>query len=51
VEALQTQVHDAVKSVIDTSLSPQNASLYALGAHISIALIATWAGVRRPQWD
>ncbi len=51
VEALQTQVHDAVKSVIDTSLSAQNACLYALGAHIAVALIATWAGVRRPQWD
>lgn len=51
VEALQTQVHDAVKSVIDTSLSAQEACLYALGAHIVIALIATWAGARRPQWD
>jgi ABC-type multidrug transport system ATPase subunit len=51
VEALQTQVHDAVKSVIDTSLSPQSACLFALGAHIGVALIAAWAGVRRPQWD
>jgi ABC-type multidrug transport system ATPase subunit len=51
VEALQTQVHDAVKSVIDTSLSNQNACLYALGAHIAVALIATWAGASRPQWD
>lgn len=51
VEALQTQVHDAVKSVIDTSLSAQNACFYALGAHIIVALIATWAGARRPQWD
>lgn len=51
VEALQTQVHDAVKSVIDTGLSGQNACLYALGAHITVALIATWAGARRPQWD
>ena len=51
VEALQTQVHDAVKSVIDTSLSAQNACLYALSAHIVVALIATWAGARRPQWD
>ncbi|MES2437858.1 MAG: ATP-binding cassette domain-containing protein [Verrucomicrobiota bacterium] len=51
VEALQTQVHDAVKSVIDTSLSAQEACLYALGAHIAIALIAAWAGARRPQWD
>ena len=38
VEALQTQVHDAVKSVIDTGLSAQNACLYALGAHIGVAL-------------
>ncbi|MES2921446.1 MAG: ATP-binding cassette domain-containing protein [Verrucomicrobiota bacterium] len=51
VEALQTQVHDAVKSVIDTSLSVQSACLYALGAHIAVALIAAWAGARRPQWD
>ena len=51
VEALQTKVHDAVKSVIDTGLSAQNACLYTLGAHIVIALIATWAGARRPQWD
>jgi ABC-type multidrug transport system ATPase subunit len=51
VEALQTQVHEAVKSVIDTSLSAQNICLYALGAHIGIALIAAWMGARRPQWD
>ncbi len=51
VEALQTQVHDAVKSVIDTSLSPQSVCLYALSAHIAVALIAAWAGVRRPQWE
>ena len=51
VEALQTQVHDAVKSVIDTSLSAQTICLYVLGAHIAVALIAAWAGVRRPQWD
>jgi hypothetical protein len=51
VESLQVQVHDAVKSVIDTSLSGRELCLYALGAHILVALIATWAGARRPQWD
>lgn len=51
VEALQTQVHDAVKSVIDTGLSAQNACLYVLGAHIAVALVAAWAGASRPQWD
>ncbi|NJM37009.1 MAG: ABC transporter permease [Akkermansiaceae bacterium] len=51
VEALQTQVHDAVKSVIDTSLSPHSVCCYVLGMHIIIALVAAWAGARRPQWD
>jgi len=51
VEALQTQVHDAVKSVIDTSLSDQASCHYALIAHIVVALIAAWVGTCRPQWD
>jgi len=51
VEALQTQVHTAVKSVIDTSLSPREICLYVLGAHIVVALVAAWVGARRPQWD
>jgi ABC transport system ATP-binding/permease protein len=51
VEALQTQVHSAVKSVIDTGLSAQSACFYALAAHIAVALIAAWAGACRPQWD
>ncbi len=51
VEALQSQVHHAVKSVVDTSLSAQQGCYYVLGAHIAVALIATWAGARRPQWD
>jgi ABC-type multidrug transport system ATPase subunit len=51
VEALQPQVYNAVKSVIDTGLSAQELCFYALGAHIAVALIATWAGARRPQWD
>jgi ABC transport system ATP-binding/permease protein len=51
VNALQTQVNDAVKSVIDTSLSPHHSCLYTLAAHIGVALLAAWAGARRPQWD
>jgi ABC-type multidrug transport system ATPase subunit len=51
VEALQTQVHAAVKSVIDTGLSAQEACLYALCAHIVVGLIAAWLGSSRPQWD
>jgi len=51
VEALQTQVHDAVKSVIDTTLSHQSSCLYTLFAHVGVALVIAWAGARRPQWD
>lgn len=51
VEALQIQVYDAVKSVIDTSLADQQACLYVLGIHIGVALIAALAGVCRPHWD
>lgn len=51
VEALQSQVHGAVKSVVDTSLSNQNACLFTLGIHIFAALGLAWIGARRPQWD
>jgi hypothetical protein len=51
VEGLQTQVHDAVKSVIDTSLSASQACTYTLCAHIGVGLLAAWAGARRHQWD
>lgn len=51
VEALQSQVHGAVKSVIDTSLSTQNACLFTLAIHILAALGLAWIGVRRPQWE
>lgn len=51
VEALQIQVYDAVKSVIDTGLADQQSCIYVLGIHIGVALIAALAGVCRPQWD
>jgi ABC-type multidrug transport system ATPase subunit len=51
VDSLQTQVHDAVKSVIDTSLSPRISCYYTLAAHILVGLVVAWAGARRPQWD
>ncbi len=51
VEALQIQVYDAVKSVIDTGLSAQNSCLFILGIHIGVALIGALAGACRPQWD
>ena len=51
VDALQTQVLDAVKSVIDTSLSARDACLYVLAVHIVVAIVAAWLGTRRPQWE
>ncbi len=51
VEALQTRVHDAVKAVIDTTLSPQTVCTYTLAIHILAGLIAAWIGARRHQWD
>jgi ABC transport system ATP-binding/permease protein len=51
VEALQSQVHGAVKSVIDTSLSNQEACMFTLAIHIAVALILAWIGARRPQWE
>ena len=51
VEALQSQVHGAVKSVIDTSLSGQTMCFFILAIHISVALGLAWIGVRRPQWE
>ena len=51
VESLQTQVHDAVKSVVETSLSPVDLCQYILTIHILVALFFAWLGARRPQWD
>jgi ABC-type multidrug transport system ATPase subunit len=50
VESLQARVHDAVKSVIETSLSPTDLSQYILCIHILVALFFAWLGARRPQW-
>ncbi|MES2997612.1 MAG: ATP-binding cassette domain-containing protein [Verrucomicrobiota bacterium] len=51
VEALQNNVHTAVKSVIDTTLSLQETCLFALSAHIFVAIIAAWIGTSRSQWE
>lgn len=51
VDALQDKVLFAVKSVIDTSLSPSSACLYALGAQVIVGLFAAYLGSRRNQWD
>jgi ABC-type transport system involved in multi-copper enzyme maturation permease subunit len=51
VEALQGQVHGAVRSVIDTGLSPGDACLAALLSHIAVALALAWYGSSKPQWN
>ncbi|MCW1887620.1 ATP-binding cassette domain-containing protein [Luteolibacter flavescens] len=51
IGALEPKVLEAVKTVVDTSLSTREACLYTLGFHIAAGLIAAWVGTRRHQWD
>jgi ABC-type proline/glycine betaine transport system ATPase subunit len=51
VEALESKVLTAVKSVIDTSLTAREACLYTLLLHIGVGLLGAWIGSRRHQWD
>ncbi|BCX48897.1 hypothetical protein HAHE_28050 [Haloferula helveola] len=51
VDALESKVLNAVKSVIDTSLTAHTACLYVLLLHIGVGLLAAWIGSRRHQWD
>jgi len=51
VSALEPKVLDAVKAVIDTSLSGRETCIYVLVFHVSAGLIAAWIGARRHQWD
>lgn len=51
VEALQSRVHGAVKSVIDTTLSTQQVCIFTLAIHIAVTLSLAWIGTRRPQWE
>jgi ABC-type multidrug transport system ATPase subunit len=51
VDALQTNIFNAVKVVIDTNLSSHQACLYMLCAHIAVGLMAAWIGTNRHQWD
>ena len=51
VEALATSKNLAEKSVISTSITPQNLCLYLLGLHIAVGLLISWLGAKRHQWE
>ena len=51
VEALDGKVLNAVKSVIDTSLSGHESCLFTLSLHILVGMLAAWIGTRRHQWE
>lgn len=51
LSALDPYVHNAVKSVVDTSLTPANVCYSVLGLHIVVGLVLTYMGVSRRQWD
>jgi ABC-type multidrug transport system ATPase subunit len=51
VEALATTRNLAVKSVISTSITPQQMCFYLLGLHIVVGLLISWFGAKRHQWE
>ena len=51
INALQTNILDAVRAVIDTTLSSHPLCLSMLGAHILTGIMAAWIGSHRHQWD
>lgn len=51
LSALNPYVNNAVKVVIDTTLTPANICYSVLGIHIIIGLILAYMGISRKQWD
>ena len=51
VEALATTRNLAVKSVISTSITPQQMCFFLLGLHIAVGLLISWFGAKRHQWE
>nr|WP_246417894.1 ATP-binding cassette domain-containing protein [Haloferula luteola] len=51
VSALDGKVLNAVKSVIDTSLSTHSSCLFTLSLHVLVGLIAASIGIRRHHWQ
>jgi ABC-type multidrug transport system ATPase subunit len=51
VEALATSRNLAVKSVISTSITPQEMCFYLLGMHVAVGLILALWGAKRHQWE
>ena len=51
ISGLDTYVYNAVKIVIDTSLSSANLCYAVLGIHILAGIIGAYIGIKRPQWD
>lgn len=51
LSALDSYVNNAVKSVIDTTLTPANICYGVLFLHIIVGLALTYMGVSRRQWD
>ncbi len=51
VEALSISRNAAVKSVISTSITPQDFCFYLLGLHIAVGLLVAWMGAKRHQWE
>ena len=51
IDALQSNIYNAVKAVIDTNLSMHQNCLYMLCTHVFIGLLAAWIGAYQHRWD
>ena len=51
ISSLEPYVYNAVKVVVDTTLSPANLCYGVLSIHILVGIIATYVGVKHSQWD
>ncbi len=51
ISSLDPYVYNAVKVVVDTTLSPGNLCYGVLSIHIMVGIIAAYIGVKRAQWD
>ena len=51
LSGLSPNVNNAVKTVIDTTLSPANLCYTVLGLHIVLGLVLTIFGLKRRQWS
>lgn len=51
ISALKADVHNAVKNVLDTDLTPALLCYVVLGVHVACGIAASYVGIRRSRWE